>query len=196
MAIERILVPIDFPESSLTALDEAVEFSRPYEAELILLFVVERGFYESPLLVTDSGAVLEHQARAAEEKLEEICRSLGKCGVKCRAIVGIGVGYQAIVEAVKRVYANLIVISTYGRTGLAHVLSRSVAETVVQHAVCTVLVIQPCRSPSGQPAVETKCTFKADSVTSGTKCQLFSRTDCRYVRQLHSTRRPSQFAEV
>ena len=67
MAIERILVPIDFPESSLTALDEAVEFSRPYEAELILLFVVERGFYESPLLVTDSGAVLEHQARAAEE---------------------------------------------------------------------------------------------------------------------------------
>ena len=181
MAIERILV---------TALDEAVEFSRPYEAELILRFVVERGFYESPLLVTDSGAVLEHQARAAE-KIEEICRSLGKCGVKCRAIVEIGVGYQAIVEAVKKVHANLIVISTHGRTGLAHVLSGSVAERVVQHAVCTVLVSQPCRSPSGPPAVETKFTFKADSVTSGTKCQLFSRTDCRYVRQLRSTRRPS-----
>ena len=131
---------------------------------MILRFVVERGFYESPLLVTDSGAVLEHQARAAE-KIEEICRSLGKCGVKCRAIVEIGVGYQAIVEAVKKVHANLIVISTHGRTGLAHVLSGSVAERVVQHAVCTVLVSQPCRSPSGPPAVETKFTFKADSVT-------------------------------
>src|ERR1700691_5908448 len=73
MAIERILVPIDFSESSLSALDEAVEFSRPYEAELILLFVVERGFYESPLLVPDSGALLEHQAGATEEKLEEMC---------------------------------------------------------------------------------------------------------------------------
>ena len=50
MAIEKVLVPIDFSEPSLRALDEAVEFSRPYDAELILLSVVERGFYESPLL--------------------------------------------------------------------------------------------------------------------------------------------------
>ena len=73
-------MPIDFSESSLNALDEAVELSRPYEAELILLFVVERGFYESPLFVPDSGALLKHQARATEEKLEKISRSVGKRG--------------------------------------------------------------------------------------------------------------------
>ena len=72
--IERILVLIDFSAFSLKALDEAVEFSRPYETELVLLFVVELGFYESPLLVPDSEALLKHQARATEEKLEEICR--------------------------------------------------------------------------------------------------------------------------
>ncbi len=71
MAIERILVPIDFSESSLKS-NDAVEFSRPYEAELILLFVVERGFYESPLLVPDSGALLKHQARATEENRGDV----------------------------------------------------------------------------------------------------------------------------
>ncbi|MFZ0247149.1 MAG: universal stress protein [Candidatus Binatus sp.] len=147
MAIERILVPIDFPESSLKALDDAVEFSRPYEAELILLFVVERGFYESPLLVPDSGALLEHQARATEEKLEEMCRSLGKQGVKCRTLIEFGVAYQAIIDAANKVHANLIVISTHGRTGLAHVLIGSVAERVVQHAVCPVLVIHTLPKP-------------------------------------------------
>ena len=147
MAIERILVPIDFSESSLKALDDAVEFSRPYEAELILLFVVERGFYESPLLVPDSGALLKHQARATEEKLEEMCRDLGKQGVKCRTLVEFGVAYQAIIEAANKAHANLIVISSHGRTGLAHVLIGSVAERVVQHAVCPVLVIHTLRRP-------------------------------------------------
>lgn len=140
--LERILVPIDFSEPSLKALDEAVEFSRPYGAELILMFAVERSYYESPILVPDSGALLEQQARAAEEKLEEICRGLGKRGVNCRTLVEFGVPYQAIVDAAKKVNASLIVMSTHGRTGLAHVLIGSVAERVVQHAGCPVLLLR------------------------------------------------------
>jgi nucleotide-binding universal stress UspA family protein len=102
VAIERILVPIDFSESSLKTLEEAVEFNRPYGAELIVMFAVERSYYESPLLVPESGTLLEHQARAAEEKLEEICRNLGVRGVRCRTLVEFGAAYQAIVDAAKR----------------------------------------------------------------------------------------------
>ena len=146
MTIERILVPIDFSELSLKTLDEAVEFSRPYGAELILMFAVERGNQESPLLVPDSGTLLEHQALAVEEKLEEICRTLGMRGVNCRPLVEFGVAYQAIVDASKKVNASLIVMSTHGRTGLAHVLIGSVAERVVQHACCPILMLR------GQPS--------------------------------------------
>ena len=141
-SIERILVPIDFSESSLKAVDEAVEFSRPYEAELILLFVVERMIYESPLLVIDSSALLQNQARAPGEKLEVICRRLREGGIKCRALVESGAAYQAIVEAAKKVHADLIVISTHGLTGLVHILMGSVAERVVQHAACPVIVVR------------------------------------------------------
>lgn len=142
VAIERILVPIDFSESSLKTLEEAVEFNRPYGAELIVMFAVERSYYESPLLVPESGALLEHQARAAEEKLEEICRNLGVRGVRCRTLVEFGAAYQAIVDAAKKVEASLIVISTHGRTGLAHVLIGSVVERVVQHASCPILLLR------------------------------------------------------
>ncbi len=150
MAIERILVPIDFSAPSLKALDEAVEFSRPYGAELIVMFAVERSYYESPLLVPDSGALLEHQARTVEEKLEEICRSLGKRGVSCRTLVEFGVAYQAIVDAAKKVDASLILMSTHGRSGLAHVLIGSVAERVVQHACCPILLFRNLAKRNGE----------------------------------------------
>jgi nucleotide-binding universal stress UspA family protein len=98
-------------------------------------------------LVIDSGALLENQARAAEEKLEEICRRLRKGGIKCRGLVESGAAYQAIVEAAKKVHADLIVISTHGLTGLVHILMGSVAERVVQHAICPVLVIHSLPKP-------------------------------------------------
>ena len=69
MAIERILVPIDFSQPSLRALYDAVEFSRPYEARLTILYVVERGFYGSPLLVTDPRVLGEKKRKAAEKRL-------------------------------------------------------------------------------------------------------------------------------
>jgi universal stress protein A len=141
MAIERILVPIDFSAPSLKALDEAAEFSRPFNAELILMFVAERRFYESSVLVPDSGAILQHEAEVAQARLEEICTGLRARGINCRAIVEGGVAYKAIVDTAKRIKASLIVISTHGRTGLAHVLIGSVAERVVQRSACPVLTI-------------------------------------------------------
>lgn len=137
--IQRILVPIDFSEHSLKALDEAVEFSRPYKAELIIMFAVERG--DSELLVPDS-ALIGRQTRTAEEKLEEIAQSLGKRGIECRTFVEFGVAYKAIVDAARDLDASLIVMSTHGRTGLARVLIGSVAERVVQHAECPILLLR------------------------------------------------------
>lgn len=147
MKIERILVPVDFSVPSLKALEEAVEFSRPYRAELIVMFAVERGFHESSLLVPDSSAILESQAKAAEDKLEEICRGFGARGITCRTMVEFGVAFQAIIDAAKRIEASLIFISTHGHTGLSHVLIGSVAERVVQHSACPVLTVHTLTPP-------------------------------------------------
>ena len=142
MAIERILVPIDFSPPSLRALDDAVEFSLPYEAQLIVMHVVERARFELP-------RAKENEAAAA--KLAQIQRRLTQRGVNCRTLVRSGVPYATIIDEAKKMKVNLIVISTHGRTGLAEFLIGSVAERVVRAAPCPVLVIRTLPLPQPAP---------------------------------------------
>ena len=143
MAIERILVPIDFSPPSLKALDDAVEFSLPYEARLIVMHVVERASFEAPPA---------KQKEAAAAKLAQIQRRLTQRGIDCRTLVRSGVPYKTIIDEAKKVDANLIVISTHGRTGLAEFLIGSVAERVVRGSPCPVLVIRTLPQPAPRRA--------------------------------------------
>lgn len=141
LTIKRILVPIDFSPPSLRALDAAAEFSRPYDAELTILYVVEPSFYGSPLLV-DPQVVGEKERENAEAKLVELAQEIGKRGVESTILVRFGVAYHVILDAAKEFKADLIFISTHGRTGLAHSLIGSVAERVVREASCPVLTVR------------------------------------------------------
>lgn len=140
MSIERILVPIDFSAISMDALDTAVEFSRPYEAEIVVMFAVEPT--GSPILERDSEAELAQQAHTAENKLEEICRSLGRGGISCSTRIEIGSAAEAIIGAATALKADLIVMSTHGRSGLKRALIGSVAEKVVRRARCPILLLR------------------------------------------------------
>jgi nucleotide-binding universal stress UspA family protein len=53
-------------------------------------------------------------------------------------------------------HADLIVMATHGRTGLAHVLLGSVAEKVVQHADIPVLTIKPARIKADRSVGQTE----------------------------------------
>jgi universal stress protein A len=142
MAIERILVPIDFSPPSLRALDDAAEFSLPYKAGLIVMHAVERARFELP-------PVKEMETAAA--KLAQIQRRLAQRGIDCRTLVRSGVPYKTIIDEAKKIKANLIVISTHGRTGLAEFLIGSVAERVVRGSPCPVLVIKTVPLPQTAP---------------------------------------------
>jgi nucleotide-binding universal stress UspA family protein len=148
IAIERILVPIDFSPASLKALDEAVEFGRPYGAEIIVLCVLDRDFHTPVVLVPDPRAFLQAQTREAQARLAQIATRLCQENVKHKTLVEFGTPYKVIVDSARRLKVNLIVMSTHGRTGLAHVLIGSVAERVVQHASCPILLLRA--SPSAK----------------------------------------------
>ncbi len=70
MTIKRILVPTDFSEPSLKALDYAIDFTRAHNAELLLLHVVEP--IRHTRMVPDVAAILEHHRAEAAEKIAEL----------------------------------------------------------------------------------------------------------------------------
>lgn len=146
MPIQRILVPIDFSDDSLNALTYAREFAAAFDAELLLLHVIEPIYYATPadMYVTSPNIsmLLDEQRAIAEQQLERLSAELSAQGRKHRTILKTGTPAQVIVEAAEVADANLIIMSTHGRSGLAHILLGSVAEKIVRHATCPVLTIR------------------------------------------------------
>ena len=62
-------------------------------------------------------------------------------GLRCETAMLVGRPDAEIVARATATGAELIVMGTHGRSGLAHALLGSVAERVVQHAPCPVLIV-------------------------------------------------------
>ena len=146
MTIKRILVPTDFSEPSLKALDYAIDFTRAHNAELLLLHVVEP--IRHTRMVPDVSAILEHHRAEAAEKIAELEQRTRRRHRKCRSEVHFGVPYDVIVDVAKKWNADLIIIATHGYTGLYHVFLGSVTERVVRIAECPVMTLRVAEAPS------------------------------------------------
>lgn len=158
--IKRILIPVDFSDPSLQALDYAVDFARRGpKPQLSVLHVVEPVYYpmagELYGVGYDLGNVYEEIERAAQARLSRLTAALRKRRVAVRGIMCVGTAAQGIVETAKKRKADLIILSTHGRTGLSHVVMGSVAERVVRTAPCPVLTV-PARASGPRRARPTR----------------------------------------
>ena len=154
---KRILVPTDFSEGAEHALEYAICLSGFYHAEIVLLHVFDLPEYLSLLSEKaglDSEAperVLEAAKKRAVEKLQDIVRPLADKEPVIIIFLAIGVPFEEIVRVAAEWDVELIVMSTHGRTGLAHFLLGSITERVVSHAACPVLVVNQKKDKAGPP---------------------------------------------
>jgi universal stress protein A len=153
-AVRQILVPTDFSESSSLALRAAIQLGRRFGAAVEVLHVDT----EATVLVPPPGDLIVVPIDIAEvmqrsvERLNEIAEDVRRTGLVCTTATEVGSTHTEIVEHAERIGADLIVMGTHGRHGLGHVLVGSIAEKVVQHATCPVLVI-PLRSAPEQARI-------------------------------------------
>ena len=140
--VRSILVPIDFSTASEKALNYAVRLANQFNAKLTLLNVVE------PIATPDFAfypLAMENDKVLAKAK-EHLKRACAKASVDDelieRFVVRNGAPFREIVDAARTLKVDLIVISTHGYSGLAHVFMGSTAERVVRHAECPVLVVR------------------------------------------------------
>lgn len=150
MTIKTILVPVDFSDGALQALDYAIDLARPWRASLIVLFVVEPVYYATPADLYGASAnlsmLLEEQKRIGGEQLDRLGHRLKRRGVKFRALLDTGAPYQIITQTAEKLKVDLITMATHGRTGLSHLLMGSVAEKVVRSSSCPVLTVRGSRA--------------------------------------------------
>ncbi|MFL6570025.1 MAG: universal stress protein [Chthoniobacterales bacterium] len=143
LKIERIVVPVDFSECSRAGVEEAIAFAKATGARLALI----HAYQLLPYVPCEHMATYEHMPSpdviedAADAQLEEFIATIDFRGVERETAVRCGRAADAIRDFANETYADLIVTSTHGHTGLAHVLIGSVAEHVVRYAPCPVLVI-------------------------------------------------------
>jgi nucleotide-binding universal stress UspA family protein len=140
--LKKILVPIDFSGCAKKALQYAIPLAQEHEAAITLLYVVPTNYGLGEYGGIDY-ASLEGEMRASGEKqLAKLVVDEVRGEVPADTLLRAGSPAAEIIEVAKSLGADLIVISTHGRTGLKHVLLGSIAEHVVRHAPCPVLVVR------------------------------------------------------
>ena len=143
--IRRIVHPSDFSRASGAAFAKAVEMAKTNRAELLLAHVLAPVVlmagdgYISPTVYEE----IEASARAgAQKQLDRLAAKAKKVGVRTRTLLMDGVAHEQITRAARSKRADLVVIGTHGRTGLAKFFLGSVAGRVVSTASCPVLTVR------------------------------------------------------
>jgi nucleotide-binding universal stress UspA family protein len=136
MTIQRILCPTDFSVHSAAALQYAVSLARDSRATIILLHVAE------PIPVhreVPYATIYEPDINGLRGQLDAVAIDPA---VKVIRRVVLGSPLEAVLEVAEEEHADLIVMGTHGRTGIAHMLIGSVAEQMMRAAPCPVLTLK------------------------------------------------------
>jgi universal stress protein A len=146
MKIQTILVPTDFSPDARAALVKAKELARVLGSRIVLLHAYR---VDVPMSTPELGGgfvlpdrFYEDLRASATSQVDALAAATLKDGVKAEGLAVEDRPGPAIVDAAKRLPADLIVMGTRGLTGLMHVLLGSVADRVIREASCPVLTVK------------------------------------------------------
>ena len=144
-AVKRVLVATDFSPASNAAVAYAFDLAARLGASVHLLHVIE----EWALTVTylkaldiELPGLRERVIDEANATLRALAASMAGGSTSATTEVREGRPSEVIIEVAGSREADLIVVGTHGRSGVAHAVLGSVAERVVRTAPCPVLTVR------------------------------------------------------
>lgn len=143
--VRNILVATDFSAASRSAFRRAVEMASETGAALWIAHVAAPPVPMSPdgyFLPRYDEDITAAIRAAAEKRLKVLLARARKSGVSAKGLLLNGAPHSALNRAARRHDADLMVLGTHGRTGVARFFVGSVAARVVATAPCPVLTIR------------------------------------------------------
>lgn len=146
--LHRVLVGTDFSDAADQALDIGIAYARVLAAVLDIVHVISAPVMvlPPPLELVAFPTLFPDLPRRLQESLDERAARARKAGLTCTTSLLEGPPHIEIVRHARDTNADLIVVGTHGRTGIAHAVLGSVAERVVHRSACPVLVVPALRS--------------------------------------------------
>jgi nucleotide-binding universal stress UspA family protein len=145
----RVLVPLDGSPVAEAILPFLLEIAGPLDMSVVLLRVNEP---IAPAVIEASRHVIvddiEGRRRDALEYLAPIAVGLRARGVDVDTVVRRGEPATEILAAARETDADLVAMTTHGRTGLGRLLFGSVAEAVLRRAEVPVFLMRQMETPS------------------------------------------------
>ncbi|NGZ10472.1 MAG: universal stress protein [Nitrospira sp. LK70] len=144
---KRVLVPVDFSDCALDALEYGALVAQRSQASITLLHVLEPVSYG--LDFTLPRMTKREQVRTElTKRLSNLRSALTSVGIPSDFVSSGGLPADSILDAARSRSVDLIIMGTHGRRGLSHTLFGSVAESVLRRSSCPVLTV---RSPKFRP---------------------------------------------
>ena len=144
----KILVAIDDSKHSAAAIDGVANYFKPQTTEVRILHVLTPIVLSAPPQMSRGYAPeLEQQGIQARALIDKYAQQLRAAGYKVDSAVESGDVRECIIDSAARWHADLILLGSRGHKGMGRLLLGSVAESVVRHANCSVLV---ARLPASQ----------------------------------------------
>lgn len=148
----RIVATLDGSPLGERVLPYLAPLATRFEGTVTLLRVVEPVGAVAAVLDAAAGGAsgnpLVHTRRPpadaeaeAKEYLESIAHDLRRHGIRVQTVVRTGSAASVIVEEAQREGADLVMLATHGRGGVVRTMVGSIADAVVRHATCPVLLI-------------------------------------------------------
>lgn len=134
--VRNILLPVDGSDLAELAVAPSLEVADLFECRVLLLRVVE------PRKNADES----HEIEEARHHLQGIGREFERKGVQTHTMVEKGDPVQEILKTLRFHQADLVVMTTHGRSGLSRLVTGSVTEQVLRRATVPLLVVRAAKT--------------------------------------------------
>jgi nucleotide-binding universal stress UspA family protein len=144
-SFKKILVPLDGSQLSESVLPFVKDLARSFSAGLVLSHAVFPAAMVYPGFEAGSAnqRIWDEVYQAAGEQVGATAAALEKEGFQVKTMVSLGPAVDEVLRVAAEESADLIAMSTHGRSGLGRWVLGSVADAVVRRAELPVLLVRP-----------------------------------------------------